>query len=150
MLNQQIFDWLDLQDINVLIILILIILVSSTTIISTLLILILERTTMIGILKALGMPNKGIRNVFFYNAFYIVSWGMLWGNLLAFTLCLLQKKFSLVTLSEETYYVSVIPINLNVWNILLINIGTLLICYLIFITSLIISRVTPVKAIKFS
>jgi len=151
MLNQQIFDWLDLQDINVLIILILIILVSSTTIISTLLILILERTTMIGILKALGMPNKGIRNVFFYNAFYIVSWGMLWGNLLAFTLCLLQKKFSLVTLSEETYYVSVIPINLNVWNILLINIGTLLICYLIFIIpSLIISRVTPVKAIKFS
>jgi lipoprotein-releasing system permease protein len=151
MLNQQIFDWLDLQDINVLIILILIILVSSTTIISTLLILILERTTMIGILKALGMPNKGIRNVFLYNALYIVSWGMLWGNLLAFTLCLLQKKFSLVALSEETYYVSVIPINLDVWNILIINTATLLVCYLIFIIpSFVISRVTPVKAIRFS
>jgi lipoprotein-releasing system permease protein len=151
MLNQQIFDWLDLQDINVLIILILIILVSSTTIISTLLILILERTTMVGILKALGMPNRGIRHVFLYNAMYIVGWGMLWGNLLAFTLCLLQKKFSLVALSEETYYVSVIPINLDIWNILIINAGTLLICYLIFIIpSLVISRISPVKAIRFS
>ncbi len=151
MLNQQIFDWLDLQDINVLIILILIVLVSSTTIISTLLILILERTAMIGILKALGMRNRGIRNVFFYNAFYIVGWGMFWGNLLAVTLCFLQKQYSLVTLSQETYYVSVIPVNLDLWNILMINAGTLLICYLIFIIpSLIISRVSPVKAIRFS
>lgn len=151
MLYQQIFDWLDLQDINVLIIMILIILVSSTTIISTLLILILERTTTIGILKALGLPNRGIRSIFLYNAIYIVSWGMLWGNFLAFTLCLLQKKFSLVTLSQETYYVSVIPINLDAWNILLINAGTLVVCYLIFIIpSLIISRISPVKAIRFS
>jgi len=151
MLNQQIFDWLDLQDINVLIILILIILVSSTTIISTLLILILERTTMIGILKALGMPNSGIRRVFLYNALYIVGWGVLWGNFLAFTLCIIQKKFAIVTLAQETYYVSVIPINLDLWNILMINAGTLLICYLIFIIpSLIISRITPVKAIRFS
>ncbi len=151
MLNQQIFDWLDLQDINVLIILILIILVSATTIISTLLILILERTSMVGILKALGMPNSGIRKVFLYNAVYIVGWGMIWGNLLAFTLCLLQKKFSLVSLPQETYYVSVIPINLDVLNILLINAGTLLISYLIFtIPSFIISRISPVKAIRFS
>ncbi len=151
MLNQQIFDWLDLQDINVLIILILIILVSSTTIISTLLILILERTSMIGILKALGMPNRSIRRVFLYNALYIVGWGMLWGNTFALTLCLLQKKFSLVTLSEETYYVSVIPINLDIWNILAINAGTVLVCYMIFIIpSLIISRVAPVKAIRFN
>ncbi len=151
MLNQQIFDWLDLQDMNVLIILILIVLVSSTTIISTLLILILERTSMIGILKSLGMPNRGIRNLFLYNAMYIVGWGMLWGNLLAFTLCILQKKFSLVSLSEETYYVSVIPINLDVWNILAINLGTLVICYLIFmLPSFIITRLTPVKTIRFS
>jgi lipoprotein-releasing system permease protein len=151
MLNQQIFDWLDLQDINVLIILILIVLVSATTIVSTLLILILERTGMIGILKALGMPDKGIRKVFLYNAFYIVSWGMLFGNILAFTLCILQKTFSLVKLSEETYYVSVIPINLDAWNILVINLGTLVICYLIFIVpSFIISRITPIRAIRFS
>jgi lipoprotein-releasing system permease protein len=147
----QIFDWLDLQDINVLIILILIVLVSSTTIVSTLLILILERTTMIGILKALGMRNRAIRNLFLYNAFYIVGWGMFWGNLLAFTLCLVQKKFELVTLAEESYYVSVIPVNLDPWNILLINLGTVAVCYLIFtIPSFIISRVTPVKAIRFS
>ena len=147
----QIFDWLDLQDINVLIILILIILVSSTTIISTLLILILERTTMIGILKALGMRNRSIRQVFLYNAFYIVGWGIFWGNLLAFTLCVIQKKFEIVTLSEESYYVSVIPVNLNFWNILLINMGTIMVCYLIFtIPSFIISRVTPVKAIRFN
>jgi lipoprotein-releasing system permease protein len=151
MLYQQIFDWLALQDINVLIILILIVLVSSTTIVSTLLILIMERTTMIGILKALGMHNGGIRKVFLYNAFYIVGWGMLWGNAFSITLCLLQKKFSLVSLSQETYYVSVIPINLDVWNILLINAGTVLICCMIFIIpTFIISRITPVKAIRFN
>ncbi|MCK9219494.1 MAG: ABC transporter permease [Bacteroidales bacterium] len=150
-LYPQIFDWLDLQDINVLIILILIILVSTTTIISTLLILILERTNMIGILKALGMRSKGIRKVFLYHAFYIVGWGMLLGNLLAFSLCWLQKYFRLVKLPEESYYVSVIPINLNIWNILLLNLGTVVLCYLIFIIpSFVISRITPVKAIRFS
>jgi lipoprotein-releasing system permease protein len=151
MLHQQIFDWLDLQDINVLIILILIILVSSTTIISTLLILILERTNMIGILKALGMNNRGIRNLFMYNAMYIAGWGILWGNAVAFTLCLLQKNFSLITLPEETYYVAEIPINLDVLNVLVINAGTLLICYLIFLLpSVIISRLAPVKTIRYS
>ena len=151
MLYPQIFDWLDLQDINVLIIMILIILVSSTTIISTLLILILERTTMIGILKALGMRTRGIRNVFLYNAFYIVGWGMFWGNVLSFVLCLLQKEFGLVKLAQESYYVSVIPINLNVWNILFLNAGTILVCYLVFIIpSFVISKVTPVKAIRFT
>ncbi len=151
MLYPQIFDWLDLQDINVLIILILIILVSSTTIISTLLILILERTTMIGVLKALGMRNAAIRKLFLYNAMYIVGWGMIWGNAIAFSLCLLQKKFGLVTLAQESYYVSVIPINLNGWNILLLNLGTILVCYMIFaIPSFVISKVTPLKAIRFS
>jgi lipoprotein-releasing system permease protein len=151
MLYPQIFDWLDLQDINVLIILILIILVSSTTIISTLLILILERTTMIGVLKALGMRNAAIRKLFLYNAMYIVGWGMIWGNAIAFSLCLLQKKFGLVTLAQESYYVSVIPVNLNGWNILLLNLGTILICYMIFaIPSFVISKVTPIKAIRFS
>jgi len=151
MLYPQIFDWLNLQDVNVLIILILIILVSATTIVSTLLILILERTTMIGALKALGMRNASIRKLFLYNAFYIVAWGMLWGNLCGFTLCLLQKKFGLVTLAQESYYVSVIPINLDPLNILLLNVGTLVVCYLIFIIpSYVISKVSPLKAIRFS
>ena len=151
MLYPQIFDWLNLQDVNVLIILILIILVSATTIVSTLLILILERTTMIGALKALGMRNASIRKLFLYNAFYIVAWGMLWGNLCGFTLCLLQKKFGLVTLAQESYYVSGIPINLDPLNILLLNVGTLVVCYLIFIIpSYVISKVSPLKAIRFS
>ncbi|MCX6276751.1 MAG: FtsX-like permease family protein [Bacteroidetes bacterium] len=151
MLYQQIFDWLDLQDINVLIILILVLLVSSTTIVSTLLILILERTNMIGILKSLGMRNNGIRQVFLYHGLYITGWGMLFGNGLALSLCYLQMKFGIVKLSEETYYMSVIPINLDIFNILIINAGTLILCYLIFvIPSFVISRIMPLKAIRFS
>lgn len=151
MLYPQIFDWLSLQDINVMIIMILIIVVSSTTIISTLLILILERTSMIGILKALGMRNAGIRRVFLYNAMYIVSIGLIAGNLLALGLLFIQKQFSLVTLSEESYYMTVIPVNIDLINTVLINAGALLICWIIFlIPSLVIARIPPVKAIRFS
>ncbi len=151
MIYPQIFDWLGLQDINVMIILILVILVSATTIISTLLILILERTSMIGLLKALGMRNRGIRKMFLYHAFYIISWGMIWGNSIALILCLIQKKYGLVKLSEESYYVSVVPVNLDIINILLLNAGTLAVCYLIFLIPLfVIARITPVRAIRFS
>lgn len=151
MIYPQIFDWLGLQDINVMIILILVILVSATTIISTLLILILERTSMIGLLKALGMRNRGIRKMFLYHAFYIISWGMIWGNSIALILCLIQKKYGLVKLSEESYYVSVVPVNIDIINILLINAGTLAVCYLIFLIPLfVIARITPVRAIRFS
>lgn len=151
MLYQQIFDWLDLQDINVLIILILVLMVSATTIVSTLLILILERTNMIGILKSLGMRNNGIRRVFLYHGIYITGWGMFWGNLIALLLCYIQIKFGIVKLSEESYYVSVIPINLDIFNIIILNVGTLAICYLIFlIPSFVISRIMPLKAIRFS
>jgi len=147
----QIFDWLDLQDVNVLIILILMILVSSITMISTLLILILERTNMIGIMKALGMRNASIRKVFLYNAAYIIGLGLLWGNLVSFSLCLLQKHFGIITLPQESYYVSVVPVNLNAIHILLLNAGTLFFCYLMLIVpSMVITRITPLKAIRFS
>lgn len=146
---QQIFDWLDLQDTNVLIILILVIMVSATTIVSTLLILILERTTMIGVLKALGMKNSGISKIFLYQGGYITCWGMLWGNITGFLLCFIQLKTGLVKLSEESYYMSVIPVNLDPINIALINLGTFVICYLIFlIPTMVISRISPVKAIR--
>lgn len=150
-LYPQIFDWLDLQDVNVLIILILMVLVSAITMISTLLILILERTNMIGILKSLGMRNVNIRKIFLYHAVYIIGLGLFWGNIFSLTLCLLQQKFGFITLSQESYYVSVVPINLDPVNILLLNAGTLAICSLILIIpSVMITRISPIRAIRFS
>ncbi len=150
-LYPQIFDWLDLQDINVLIILILMVLVSGITMISVLLILILERTNMIGILKALGMPNGGIRRVFLINAAYIIGQGLLWGNLVGATLCLIQQKYGIITLSQESYFVSVVPVNLDLWNILLLNIGTAIVCLMMLLMpSFVISKISPLRAIRFS
>ena len=150
-LYPQIFDWLDLQDINVLIILILMVLVSGITMISTLLILILERTNMIGILKALGMPNGGIRRIFLINAVYIIGQGLLWGNLVGFSLCLIQQNYGIIKLPQESYYVSVVPVNLDIFNILLLNVGTVLVCIaMLLLPSLVTSRISPVRAIRFS
>lgn len=147
----QIFDWLDLQDVNVLIILILMILVAGITMISTLLILILDRTNMIGILKALGMANTGVRKIFLMKATYIIGQGLILGNAIGFSLCLIQQKFGLIKLPQESYYVSVVPVNLDVMNILLLNGCTLAICFLMLIVpSYIIARITPVKAIRFA
>ena len=150
-LYPQIFDWLDLQDINVLIILVLMVLVSGITMISTLLILILERTNMIGILKALGMPNGGIRRVFLINAAYIIGQGLFWGNLIGITLCIVQQKYGIITLPQESYYVSVVPVNLDGWNILLLNAGTVVVCLaMLLVPSYVTSRISPVRAIRFT
>jgi len=150
-LYPQIFDWLDLQDINVLIILVLMILVAGITMISTLLILILERTNLIGVLKALGMRNIGIRKIFLYNAVYIIGIGMLWGNAVGFLLCILQQTYGIIKLPQESYYVPVVPINLDAVNIILLNICTLVVCFaMLIIPSFIITKVSPVKAIRFA
>ncbi len=150
-LYPQIFDWLDLQDMNVVIILSLMIAVSAITMISTLLILILERTSMIGVLKALGLPNRRIRKIFVYHALYILGWGIGIGNLSGFTLCLVQQKWGLVGLPQESYYVPVVPIHLDLFNILLLNLISVTACYLmLIIPSLIVARINPVKAIRFS
>lgn len=150
-LYPQLFDWLSLQDINVLIILILMILVAGITMISTLLILILERTGTIGILKALGMTNRSVRKIFLYQSVVIIGTGMLFGNLTGFGLSLLQLHFGLVTLPQESYYMAYVPIDLNGWHILLLNLGTLLVCFLILIIpSMIITRISPIKAIRFT
>jgi lipoprotein-releasing system permease protein len=150
-LYPQIFDWLDLQDINVLIILVLMILVSGITMISTLLILILERTNMIGLLKALGMPNSGIRKVFLINAAYIIGRGLFWGNFVGASLCFIQLKYGVIKLPQESYYVSVVPINLDPLNILLLNVGTVVVCLaMLLLPSFVTSRISPVKAIRFS
>jgi lipoprotein-releasing system permease protein len=146
----QIFDWLDLQDTNVIIILALMVLVAAITMISTLLILIIERTNMIGILKALGMKNGNIRRIFLFNSIYIIGIGMVAGNLMGITLCLLQQNFGLISLPQESYYVSVVPIHLDTINILLLNAGTLVVCsFMLIAPSFIITRIHPVNAIRF-
>lgn len=147
----QLFDWLGLVDTNAIVILVLMMAVAAITMISTLLILILERTTMIGILKALGSNNWSIRRIFIMNALYVTGKGLLWGNIVALALCLAQQKFGIIKLDEASYYVPVVPITLNVVHLLLLNAATLLTGVLVLlIPSFIISRITPVKAIRYS
>lgn len=149
-LYPQIFDWLKLQDMNVLIILSLMSLVCAITMISTLLILILERTRMIGILKSLGMRTRSVRSTFLLLALYITTIGLFWGNVIGFGLCIFQKKTGFFTLPQESYYVSVVPVHLDTMNIALLNIATLALCYLMMlIPSMIVSKISPVNAIRF-
>lgn len=146
----QIFEWLSFQDVNVIIIIVMMVFVALINMASTLLILIIEKTNMIGILKALGTRNWSIRKIFVYNAMYIIGKGLIWGNLLGIGLCLIQMYLGLIKLDPASYYVSVVPINFNLMNLLLINIGTVLVCFLVLIIpSYIITKISPVKAIRF-
>ncbi len=146
----QIFDWLRLMDINVVIILVLMILVAGITIISTLLILILERTNMIGILKALGIKDNDLRKLFLYLTARIILKGMIWGNLFGIGIGLLQHYFRIIPLDEESYYISYVPIALNLSHILLINAMTFLLCLvMVLIPGYIIGKISPVKAIRY-
>ena len=149
-LYPQIFDWLQLQDMNVVIVLALMILVAVITMISALLIIILERTNTIGILKAMGYENWNIRKVFLIVAANIAIKGMLWGNFFGLALALTQKYTGIITLSQESYYVSVVPIEINFVYLSLLNTGTLIISVLVLLVpSAIISAITPVKAIRY-
>ena len=146
----QIFSWLDLLDINVWIILSLMILVASVTMVSGLLIIILERTNMIGLLKALGAKNTVIRSTFLYFAFFIIVRGMIIGNSIAFFLLLMQKYMGIVKLDANTYYVSVVPVQLNLPVIALINLATVIISILVLIIpSYLIAHIHPSKSIKY-
>lgn len=148
-LYPQIFDWLELMDMNVLIILVLMVIVAGITMISTLLILILEQTSLIGLLKAMGAPNWSIRRIFLMKAAWLTLKGMVWGNAIALTICYLQFKLRIITLPQETYYMAFVPINLNLMQVLLINVGTLFICtVMLVLPSYIIARIQPVKAIR--
>jgi lipoprotein-releasing system permease protein len=150
-LYPQIFDWLGFQDLNVIIILTLMILVAGFNMISGLLILILEKTNMIGILKALGSGNRMIRQVFLYQASWLIAKGLLWGNLIGIGLAMLQQKTNFIPLDPTSYYLRSVPINLDPVHIILLNIGTMIaILGMLLIPSQIIARITPVKAIRYN
>lgn len=146
----QIFAWLDLLDINVWVILILMVGVAGFTMISGLLIIILERTNMIGILKALGADNTAIRKVFLSFSVFLITRGMGWGNIIGLSVCALQYFFRLVKLDPSTYYVDFVPIEFN-WGIyLLLNVCTLIVSVLMLVgPSYLISRIHPAKSIRF-
>ena len=149
--NSQIFDWLKLQDMNVVVLVILMVLVAGFNMISGLLILILERTNMIGILKALGTRNVSIRKIFMYQSGYLTLVGMLWGNLFGLAICLAQKYLNLMPLDPGSYYLDTVPINLNILHLLMLNLGTMLITFLfLLIPSMIIARISPDKSIRFN
>lgn len=146
----QLFDWLNFQDINVIIIIILMLVVAGFNMISGLLILILEKTNMIGILKALGSEDKVIRQVFIYQAAYLIMKGLFWGNLIGLGLAFLQLKTGLVTLDASSYYIKTVPVNLNFIHVLLLNAGTMAaILFMLLIPSQLVSRITPSKAIRY-
>lgn len=149
-INPMIFHWLGLLDMNVWVIIILMMCVSGFTMISGLLILILERTNMIGILKALGAPNKMIRKTFLHVASFIILKGMLWGNIIALVICFVQKWFGIITLDPSTYYVSEMPIEINWIYILLVNIGAFIVSLAMMLgPSYLIAKISPAKSIKF-
>ncbi len=145
-----IFEWLQLQDLNEVVILGLMLAVAIINMITALMVLVLERTNMIGILKALGETNGRIRQVFLYHAAVITLNGMLWGNAIGIGLCLLQQRFKFIRLNEADYYLSYAPVKFDLGTILTINLGTLAITVLfLLIPSLVVSKIAPVRAIRF-
>ncbi|RUL58312.1 ABC transporter permease [Prevotella koreensis] len=149
-MNPQIFTWLDLLDINVWIILALMVCVAGITMISGLLIIILERTNMIGLMKALGARNKTIRHTFLWFSVFIIGRGMLWGNIVGIGLLLIQHFTGLVSLDPTTYYVNTVPVELDFYIMAAINIATLTICVLSLIApSYLVSFIHPAKSMRY-
>lgn len=146
-----IFEWLKLFDFNIVVILVIMIVVATINMVVALLVLILERTQMIGILKSVGANNWTIRKIFLYNATHLIVKGLLWGNIIGVGLLLIQKYFGIVKLNPENYYVNTAPVDINLLYILLLNIGTVLVCLaVLLIPSYIITKISPIKAIKFT
>jgi len=146
----NIFEWLQLFDFNIIVIIVIMIIVATINMVVALLVLILERTQMIGILKAIGANNWSVRKIFLYNAFYLIVRGLLWGNCIGIGLIIIQQQFGIIKLNPDSYYVNVAPAHLDWLYILLLNIGTLVICLaVLLIPSYIITKISPVKAIRF-
>ncbi len=149
--NPQIFDWLSLTDMNVWVILTIMLFVATINMVSGLLIIILEKTNMIGILKAIGSSNAEIQKIFIYNAIFIMGKGILWGNAIGLSISFIQYYFNIIPLNPTSYYVDTVPINIQPLQIILLNIGTLFITSLILIIpSFIVTKIEPIKAIRFN
>ena len=147
-LNPQVFSWLDLLDTNVWVILILMVTVASFTMISGLLIIILERTSMIGILKSMGCSNYQLRKVFLYVATFLIAKGLVIGNIVGIGFCMIQHYFHIIKLDPESYYLEWVPVSAGFLEILAINIGTVIIALLVLIVpSALVANISPVKAI---
>lgn len=145
-----IFDWLQLFDFNIIVILAIMIIVATINMVVALLVLILERTQMIGILKALGANNWAVRKIFLYNAFYLIIRGLFWGNLIGISLLLVQQYFGIIQLNPENYYVNQAPVYINWVYVVLLNLLTITVCFVVLlIPSYIITKISPVKAIRF-
>ena len=145
-----IFDWLQLFDFNIIVILGVMILVATINMVVALLVLILERTQMIGILKALGASDWSVRKIFLYNAFYLILRGLLWGNCIGIGVLLIQKYFGVIQLNPENYYVNQAPVYFNLGYIAALNLLTILVCFLVLlIPSYIITKISPIKAIRY-
>ena len=149
---RSIFDWVKIFDNNIYTIIVIMLIVAGINMITALLVLILERIHMIGILKALGAKNWLIRKVFIYNALYLVGKGLLWGNFIGLSLLFIQKYFSILKFpNPEQYYMTVIPVEISLYHLIVLNIGTIISCFtLLLVPSFIISKISVVKAVRFN
>jgi lipoprotein-releasing system permease protein len=146
----NIFVWLDKLDVNGVIVVALMVAVAVMNMVTALLILILERSNMIGLVKALGMPNLRVRRLFFLISLRLTGKGLLWGNIVGIGLCLIQYYFRIATLESETYYVDFVAIDINWLFYLILNVGTFLVCCLVlYLPTLLVTRLTPVRTLKF-
>jgi len=146
----NIFDWLDLQDTTIAIALAIIIIVATLNLVTCLIILVLDRTRMIGILKAVGSPNASIQKIFLYHGAIIATTGILLGNVLALLLCWVQQRYGFITLPEDAYFISTAVVKLSWWQVVSVDAGTILICFLILIIpTFIIRKIQPARAVQF-
>jgi lipoprotein-releasing system permease protein len=146
----NIFDWLNLQNITIAIVLVIMVVVATLNLVTCLIILVLERTRMVGIMKAIGAPNHSIQEIFLYQGSFIALFGMLFGNVGGLLVCWLQQRYGFITLPEDAYFISKAVVKLEWWHLILVNAGTFIVCFLVLmIPTLIIRKIRPARAIQF-